>query len=80
MPLSLVSPIITPPFLDPPSAYAFAEARVVAFQLTKDVQLLLAWMRGTLKAEDPGVPRISVLDIDRHFTGVRMRLWRNLVA
>ena len=69
--LRLVYPILTPPFLAPPDAYAFFEARAMLLHLTSDIQPLVEYMRGTLKAEAPVISTLSDLDMDDHVIGGR---------
>ena len=69
--LTRKSPLLTPPLLTPPDAYASFEARDTELHLTSAVQPLIEWMRGNLNEEVKGLKSLSALDTDDHVTGGR---------
>ena len=72
-------PLLKLPFLFPPAAYSFIEARVEELNLAKSVQLLLIWICRCLIDMVLGIIILGALDLEDHLTSGRSKKLRYLL-
>ena len=79
-PLQLVAPLLTPTFLSPVASYALVKTRAVSLHITGEVQPMLACVRIGPKESAPCLDTLGALDLEYHVTGIRKKMWRDLVS
>ena len=79
MPLALIHPLLTAPYMSRAAAYTLLSARTAAWNWDAPLDPLMRWLRAYLYPTCPGVTSLPPLEMTDHITVVQKALQRQLV-